>query len=191
MPEINYVEAIEEGKIIKVREDYAKKEGLPIIRKPRVFHPRIQQKEEFRKTRVDDFRKPLNWKNNKIVKELMDNFHWEIIKKRKERNLTRKQLADSLNVSEEDIKLIENGFLPKDDFILVNKIEEHFKISLRRDEAYRGEMRKLIEEPKKVEENIEDNKNFKETIGEKEENKEIKGESIEDIFGDEIEVDEK
>ena len=64
---------------------------------------------------------------------MQNNFHWVLLSKRKQKGWTRKQLAQTLYVSEEDLKLIENGVLPKDDFVLISKLEGFYKISLRKD----------------------------------------------------------
>ncbi|MDP1696147.1 MAG: hypothetical protein Q8L29_04505 [archaeon] len=141
-----FVEAIEEGKIVKVTEDYAKREGLLIIRKQNdtvVYDYAPEKKETFTRKNEDkrlrkDFtlnkmRKPLNYYKNNIVNDLIDNFHWEIIKARKIKNVTRKQVAQSINESEETVKMIENGILQEDNYILVNKIQSYFGINLRKD----------------------------------------------------------
>lgn len=148
---LEYVEAIEEGKIVKVSEEYAKKEGLPILRrpKPKVVWP-TQKKQEEKRISFDDLRKPLNWKSSQVFPDLMDNFHWEITKKRKKLGMSRKQLADSINESENTLKLVENGVLPKDDFKIINKIQERLHINLRKDALdFSQPMRELIDSPPK------------------------------------------
>ena len=136
------VEAIEEGRIVIVPEDYARREGLPILRRspivPYEEESRIvkAQKKRFgeeKRLGFDDFRKPMWWEKNEVVGELVENFYWKISKRRRERNLTRKQLAEEIGESENTIKMIENGVLPKDDFVLINKIQEALGLNLRRD----------------------------------------------------------
>lgn len=134
------VDAIEEGRIVKVTEDYARREGLLILRKSFsvVSEPTVVQKkeEEARRNRgfigMDDLRKPLKSKENELQKELVENFHWMLVEKRKVRGLTRKKLADSIGESETNVKMIENGVLPVNNFILVNKLESFYGISLRK-----------------------------------------------------------
>lgn len=144
------VEAIEEGKIVKVSERYAIREGLMILRKPRFESERTKpsgaREDNEQRLLMDDFRKPLNWKENKVVKELIDNFHWHIARERRRREMKRRELAAALGVSENTIKMIENGVLPKDDFVLINRIQEYLGINLRRGGSDFGqEMRKLVE----------------------------------------------
>ena len=103
---------------------------------------------------MDDFRKPLSWKSNRVAKELVDNFHWEIVRERRRKNLSRKELAVGIGVSENTLKIVENGILPKDDFILVNKIQDFLKINLRKEQSGFGEMRKLVEEKSEQKEDI-------------------------------------
>ena len=151
-----FVDAIEEGKIVKVSESYARKEGLMILRKHLDLHEKLLEKErnpnkdvieENRRVGMEELRKPLHWKGNKILRELVENFHWEIVKARKAKGLSRKQLAEALGENDNVLRMIENGILPKDDFILLNKIQSFLGINLRKDRGSFGQtMRSLIDE---------------------------------------------
>jgi len=149
------VEAIEEGRIVKVREDYARREGLLILRKKAssesndsgVQTSRIMGENEERRLGLDDFRKPLGWRKSQVVSELIDNFGWPIAKARRSRNLTRKQVAEKIGESESSVKMIEAGILPKEDFVLINKIQSYLQINLRKDKKdFEESPRKLVEE---------------------------------------------
>ena len=158
--EVELVEAIEEGRIVRVKEDYARREGLMILKRASVDSEKEKSSVSsagsansanfagstggFRRKKfdeesmrggygVDEFRKPLNFGGNKVISELVGNFQWEIAKARREQNISRKQLADAIGESERVVKLIENGILPKDDFVLINKIQSYLKINLRKD----------------------------------------------------------
>jgi len=107
------VEAIENGKIVKVLESYAKREGLPVIRKPAMtqlqerynspfFDKTIKEKKE--KHLYPDKVEPSNWRKTQVTQELIDNFQWTIAKERKKRGLTRKQFALLLEEPEETVK---------------------------------------------------------------------------------------
>jgi ribosome-binding protein aMBF1 (putative translation factor) len=149
----NIVEAIDDGRIVKVSEDHAKREGLLILRKTNEIsggtqvessggfensgNPVISDPEAH--VGLEDLRKPLDWRNQQVTQELIDNFHWHLSKARRERNLTRKQVADDLNESEKTIKLLENGIVPSKDFVLINKVQGYFGINLRRDGKDFGE----------------------------------------------------
>ena len=134
------VDAIDEGRIVRVTEEYAIREGLLILRRPMIVpanqKPEFKRLEAERKEKeafsLDRFRKPLRDKNN-VVASLINHFHWQIREKRKQRNMTRKQVAVALNVREIDIKMIENGILPSDDYVLISKIQSYFGINLRKD----------------------------------------------------------
>ncbi|MBS3071532.1 helix-turn-helix domain-containing protein [Candidatus Pacearchaeota archaeon] len=148
-----YVEAIEEGKIVRVSEKYAKREGLLILRKASIETERKNQAKKIedldKRIGFEELRKPLKWKENKVIKELVENFHWQISLARKKKNLTRKALAEAIGESESTIKLVENGMLPKDDFVLINKIQEKLGINLRKDknQEFNQSMRKLVDSP--------------------------------------------
>lgn len=160
--EVELVEAIENGRIVRVREDYARREGLMILRGVNIE----QNKEKvsggtetnLRKRGgdegyarnvygVDEFRKPLHIYGNEVIRELIPNFQWEISRARRAKNITRKQLADAIGEQERAIKMIENGILVKDDFVLINKVQEHLKINLRKDGAdyYNNMLKKAMD----------------------------------------------
>lgn len=153
--EVKFVDAIEEGKIVKVPEDYALREGLPILRKPKIVSLEHSKKEEVKRTgferkekeayNLDRFRKPLRQKND-VVASLRDNFQWQVSAKRRQLNLSRKQVAAAIGVKENDVKMIENGLLPQDDYVLVNKIQNYFGINLRKDgKDFTTPMREVVE----------------------------------------------
>ncbi len=149
--ETDMVDAIEEGKIVKVPLSYAKKEDLPILRKPliKTFQEpkKNKQFEHEERLSIDDLRKPLRPEKSQVVASLVENFQWEIAKKRRAIGLSRKQLAVAISETESTIKLIENGIFPKDDFIIINKIQEYLKINLRKDQQdFSQPARKLLKE---------------------------------------------
>ena len=154
-PQSELVDAIEEGKIVKVSLDYAKKEGLTILRKSTMpsFHELKKTKQFSQEERIsiDELRKPLRAKKSQVIASLIENFQWEIAKKRRSLGFSRKQLALSINESESAIKLLENGILQKDDFVLINKIQERLNLNLRKDQQdFIQPARKLLkEEPAK------------------------------------------
>ena len=154
------VDAIEEGKIVRVPEDYARREGLLILRKSGQIlgdglSTKEKKEEESRKNKgfigMDDLRKPLSTKNNELLKELVENFHWIIVQKRKARGLNRKKVAEAIGESELNIKMIENGVLPMNNFVLINKLESYYGVSLRKNKVAesRAPLRQLIDFNKK------------------------------------------
>lgn len=138
------VEAIEDGRIVKVPEQYAKREGLLILKKAPIQTQRdllppsyLEKKERERPSRTlpltDYIRSKPDWREKQVISELVDNFHWQIRYNRRVRGLTRKQLAQMINVPEEQIQILESGRLPSNDFVLLNKIQKFFNINLRKD----------------------------------------------------------
>ncbi len=136
-----YVDALEDGKIVHVSEDYARSEGLVILQRPMASQQQEQHKnagqtlsgEKKDLLPFEQFRKPLKYKQNNILTSLADNFQWQISYRRREMHMTRKQLASAVGVSENDIKMLENGVLPADDYIIINKVQEKLGLHLRRD----------------------------------------------------------
>jgi ribosome-binding protein aMBF1 (putative translation factor) len=113
----------------------------------------------------EELKRPLDWKKKQVVSELIDNFHWHISHARRQKGLMRKQFAEAIGESEEVVKKIENGVLPENSFVLVNKIQNYLRINLRKDRKdFSQPMRKLVE--KKQEEKAEEKrKEFSAVIG--------------------------
>ncbi len=63
--------------------------------------------------------------------DLVDNFHWEIMKQRRRRGLSQKQLAESLGESEMAIQMIEKSKLPENAKRIITKLEQVFQINVR------------------------------------------------------------
>jgi len=132
------VEAIEEGRIVKVPEQYAKREGLLILKRPPI---QVQQSQTPSYLEKRDKIKPLteyikskpDWREKQVMSELVENFHWQIRYNRRRLGLTRRQLAKMINVADNDLQVIESGRLPTKDFILINKIQKALGINLRKD----------------------------------------------------------
>ena len=151
----DFVEAIEDGKIVRVSKEYALKEGLLILRRPKIDlaegQPKIKKRDpDEGRLSFDDYRRPLKNPKNRVIADLVENFHWEVSRARRAKNMNRKQLAKEIGVNETEVKLLENGILEKDDFVLINKVQEYFGINLRKDKKdFNQEMRKLVEEQQK------------------------------------------
>ncbi len=67
--------------------------------------------------------------------DLIDNFHWVIMRFRRQRKLTQEQFADAISEPVSAIMMAEQGVMPENDYILVRKIENFLGISLIKDEA--------------------------------------------------------
>ena len=55
--------------------------------------------------------------------DLIDNFHWVLMRARRLKKITQEQLAKEISESVVAIKMAEEGILPDDDYRLVNKLE--------------------------------------------------------------------
>ena len=62
--------------------------------------------------------------------DLIDNFHWLLMRARRARKLTLPQLAENISESESSIKLAEQGILPDNYLGFVNKLENVLGIKL-------------------------------------------------------------
>jgi ribosome-binding protein aMBF1 (putative translation factor) len=154
-------DVISDSGIVKVCNNCFSEENLPLIKKPttlqikesekqRTFHEKIStslaNKIPVRKNDLSDKKnvslRDIVDKNLKInllesIKprpDLVDNFHWVIMRIRRARHISREQFAKDLGESETLIKMIEQGILPEDDNKIINKIEGYLGIKLRKSE---------------------------------------------------------
>ena len=73
-------------------------------------------------------------KERKPRPDLVDNFHWVIMRVRRMRKLTQEQFAREISEPLAAIKLAEEGILPEKDYVLVKKIESFLGITLIKEE---------------------------------------------------------
>jgi ribosome-binding protein aMBF1 (putative translation factor) len=146
---VRLLDAISSKGIMKICEACSKEEDMPILRRPTTFQLKeaekkplgiysrgLEKKDE--KTKTETTLKEITDKNYEKVAseekrprpELVDNFHWIIMRTRRLRKLTQEQLATEISESIAAIKMIEQGILPEDDYRLVNKIEGFLGIKL-------------------------------------------------------------
>ena len=149
--EVRIFDAIHELRMTNLCERCSIIENIPIIKTP---NP--EQLKESETTRVSDRMKDLSGlrepeKPDTFFKEdrlkeldsnpnlelpekenlnLVDNFHWEIMKQRRRRGQSQKQLAESLGESEIAIQMIEKGKLPENAKRIISKLEQIFQNKL-------------------------------------------------------------
>jgi len=105
------------------------------IEKEKIKRANIEKQNVTLKDIVDAKYKP------RVVEEkpklnLIDNFHWIVLRARKKKHLTQEQLAFEIHESEAAIKMIEAGQLPEDDYKLINKLENFLGRIRENDEDY-------------------------------------------------------
>lgn len=152
-------DAIGNEGIVKICSTCASKESIPIIRKPTNFssegipeEPRQSVYERLStisgyKNREREQTKTTNNQDTKLRQlveknyeasvsntsprdDLINNFHWVIMRMRRKKKMTQEQFAESLAVPVSAIKKAEQGFISDD--ALISKIENSLGISIRR-----------------------------------------------------------
>ncbi len=138
-----YVEAIKDGEIIRVPESVAIEEDLFILRRlgappqqptASVQSPAVRRESSQKNASIISEWKlgKFGMKKNNVLQDLVPNFHWQISSYRKKMNMSRAKLAQMINASELEVKMIELGELPADDFVLISRIEQLFGLNLRK-----------------------------------------------------------
>lgn len=174
---VRLFDAISEEGVVKICEFCSREEDIPIIRKPTsvqlkeserkqsfyerasdLIHHREEQKKTPMRQKQDISLREIVERNyqdkvsNQMEKqsnpEMIDNFHWIIMRARRMKKLTQNQLAKELSESESAINLAEQGILPGDNHKLVNKLENYLGIRIIRPE-FASEVR-VSEKTKKI-----------------------------------------
>lgn len=99
----------------KIKELEKKDEGLK----------KIVEKNFKEKLKTGSFEKDISGKSNMIR-----NFHWLIMRERRTKHITQKQLAEAISEPELAIKMAEKGILPRERERLIQKIENYLKIKI-------------------------------------------------------------
>ena len=66
----------------------------------------------------------------KLRPDMVDNFHWIIMRARRLKHITSEQLAEAIAEPEAAIKMAEKGILPENSHNLINKLENYLGIKL-------------------------------------------------------------
>jgi len=165
--EIRLFDAIYEGKMSYLCERCSIIENIPIIKKPDISQLKESEKgisvnkrmktlsgineqkqeETFFK---EDKLKELEQNPEKEIPEknnlnLIEHYYWEIMKNRRRKGLSQKQLAQNLGESEIAIQMIEKNKLPENAERLIKKLEQFFQVKLRK----LTEMEKYLEQKNK------------------------------------------
>jgi len=151
--EVRLFDAVYEGKMGSLCERCSIIENIPIIKKPNASQLResekglgvysrmrrltgIRDSQEEDTFFVEDKLKELDEnpsletpEKNKL--NLIEHFHWEIMKNRRRKGLSQKQLAETLGESEVVIQMIEAAKFPENAEQLITKLEQFFQVKLR------------------------------------------------------------
>ncbi|MCK4647549.1 hypothetical protein KAT24_01300 [Candidatus Pacearchaeota archaeon] len=144
--------------IVKICSRCFSEEKLPLIKRPTTSQLKDSEKQHTYQERIKAFSKApmqndLHRKENVNLRDIVDrnlkidlqenvkprpdlveNFHWVIMRARRAKHISRMQFAKDLGESETLIKMVEQGVLPEDDNKIINKIETYLSINLRKQE---------------------------------------------------------
>ncbi len=151
---IRLFDAIFEGRMEKICERCSIVENIPIVKKPTSNQLKESEKSLGVNTRmkmlsgikekkkVDSYfqgdrlreleQNPTLELPQKEKLNLKDHFHWEIMRNRRRKGLSQKQLAETIYESEIAINMLENQRYPENAESVIKKLEQFFQISLRK-----------------------------------------------------------
>jgi ribosome-binding protein aMBF1 (putative translation factor) len=136
--------------IVKICEDCAAFEKLPIISKP-VEKVAESEKQKSVRDRLIGMNKRFSFGKEPNLRDLVDqkfkdrviqphpdlveNFHWTIQRIRRARRISREEFAKAISEPDATIRMVEQGFLPDNNYKVITKIENYFGISLRKNSS--------------------------------------------------------
>ncbi len=143
---VRLYDAISEKGIVKVCSECASIENFPIIKKPTENQIAESQRQKSVRdmltgmnrrfiggrevTLRDLIDKNFKGKHIQLHPDLIENFHWTIQRIRRNRKITRRQFAKGIEESEATIRMVEQGYLPDNNYKVINKIESYFGVNL-------------------------------------------------------------
>lgn len=169
-------DAISSEGVSKVCKRCAREVNIPIIKKPTEFklkesrersnvrdvlvrisgykeeskkQPEVLERQETALNEIVKQNLPEIIKSSAIpTDEFVDNFHWIIMRYRRLRKLTQKELATEIREPEVAVKLSEQGIVSKQTPFLIEKLEKYLNVKLRKDSGDKlmGEVRKSAQE---------------------------------------------
>lgn len=168
------LDAISSSGIVKICEKCSEKEGIPVMKRPTSQQLKDSEKENqtVKKAFVQSSQVIKEAKEKEATEttlrdivdrnyldkapkglrprpDLVDHFHWAIMRARRAKKLTQEQLAHEISESLAAIKMAEQGILPEDDYKLVNKLESFLGIKLIK--GVPGVMESSDKPPKRIE----------------------------------------
>ena len=90
----------------------------------------LQKQDSNLRELVDQNFKSKSFSDKRYPEGLVENFHWKLMRARRLKKLTQKELAEKIKVPLDAIILAEQGFVPKDDFKLLLKLEDELKVKI-------------------------------------------------------------
>ena len=90
-----------------------------------------KQNEEVRQIIDRNFRKEMtDLKKESGGDDLVRNWHWELMKARRAKHITQRELADAIGESELAVRMAERGMLPRERERLIRKLESYLRIRI-------------------------------------------------------------
>lgn len=150
-------DAISQKGIVKICRKCSFEEGLPIIQKPDeygqvkpkqsipdkvVFSGALKDRKALVEKQNEMIRKVLDKsviessKKSKKMENLVDNFHWKIMRARRANKITQGQLAEKINEAPAMVMLAEKGFVAEGKYEFVKKIESALGIKILKEDKF-------------------------------------------------------
>ncbi len=164
---VRLYDAISNKGIVKICGDCAAIEKLPIIRKPTENQIADSQRQRSVRDMLTGMNRGkllagrevtlrelvdrnLKAKQVQPHPDLIENFHWTIQRIRRNRKITREQFAKGIGESEATVRMIEQGYIPENNYKIINKIESYLGVSLRREGSSGFPETSQNEQPKRL-----------------------------------------
>ena len=125
-----------------VREVLSRVSGIEIREKPKQEDLQLKKQEEELKRMANlNIQKAIQEKQVS-TEDLVDKFHWILMRIRRAKKITQAELAKEIGESEAAVKMAEQGSISAKTPLLIDKIESYFGIKLRK--KYEPEIKEYI-----------------------------------------------
>jgi len=95
-----------------------------------------------------NFQKNISEVKTENVEDLVPNFHWIVMRKRRQKKMTQKEFADAIFEPLSAVQYLEKGVLPLDYFKFIKKVEKVLEIQLLKESKKVFNLSNLAEESK-------------------------------------------
>ncbi len=143
--------AISDHGIVNICDSCANTEKMPLIKKATEKQIEESQRQKSVRDRLERMNKSISGGGEVNLRSLVDkkfkergvqhypdlveNFHWTIQKIKRLRKITREEFAKGIGESDASVRMLEQGFVPNNDYRIIVKVENFLRVNLHKQGA--------------------------------------------------------
>lgn len=141
---VNLSRAISDRGIVPICDHCANIYKMPLIKKATDKQIEESQRQKSVRDRLTGMNKKFNSEVNlrdlvdkkfrersmQVHPDLIENFHWTIQKVKRLKKITREEFAKGIGESDATVRMLEQGFVPNNDYRIIMKVENFLRVNL-------------------------------------------------------------